>query len=124
MTSFLAHVTSGALAQSPDLYSPLDGLGWEVLAEAQPTLELYHRLVDADVTVRHVVFLEHVVQVCRHRTELGQLVRIIPLGSVVGQVEVLPVPDDQKPITRHDFSKLRQEEARGGPPIIRVDIVF
>ena len=30
----------------------------------------------------------------------------------------------KKPVTRHDFSKLRQGEALRGPPIIRVDIVF
>ena len=91
MTSLLAHISSGALAQSPDLDSPLDGLGWEVLAEPHPSLELYHRLVDADITVRRVIFLKHAVQVCQHRTELGQLVRIIPLRSiVVGQVEIPP----------------------------------
>ena len=91
MTSLLAYISSDALAQSPDLDSPLDGLGWEVLAEPQPSLELYHRLVDADITVRRVIFLKHAVQVRQHRTELGQLVRIILLRSVfVGQVEVPP----------------------------------
>ena len=86
----VASISSVGLAQCPHLYAPLDRFCGQVLAEAQATLEFYHRFVYGSMSVRGIDFLEASCQVVDIPPQLPHLVSSGSRPSVVLQVQVAP----------------------------------
>jgi hypothetical protein len=84
-----------AAAQSPQLKTPLDDLGWHVLAEVGTPFEWHHHLVDGHRPPRFPLTRPDLVEAVDEGTQLEKLVVSLLAGrDVVGVVVEVESPEE------------------------------